>query len=67
MTRIRILRLLEYVYEDSERAEKDMELWQVPAIGTQRHGNMIIKSTILADLNFESPTENNVESENDNG
>lgn len=52
---IRILRLLEYIYEDNERAEKDQELWQVPAIGTQRHGRMTIKSTILTDLDFKSP------------
>lgn len=61
---IRILRLLEYIYEDNESAEKDQALWQVPAIGTQRHGNMVIKSTILTDLNFEKANE---ESEKENG
>lgn len=64
---IRILRLLEYIYEDNERAEKDQGLWQVPAIGTQRRGNMIIKSTILTDLNFENPNEDSIESEKSNG
>jgi hypothetical protein len=59
---IRILRLLVYSYEDAERAEKDQELWQIPAIGTRRCGSMIIKSTILTDLNFEN-AESNVESE----
>lgn len=60
---VRILRLLEYIYDTPERAEKDQELWQVPAIGSQRHGTMVIKSTILTDLNFD----NNDESENNHG
>lgn len=49
---IRILRIMEYVYEDNARAEEDMARWQVPPIGTSCHGNMTIKSTIITDLNF---------------
>jgi hypothetical protein len=49
---IRVLRILEYVYADNKRAEEDMARWQVPATGTQRHGNMIIRSSIITDLDF---------------
>jgi hypothetical protein len=49
---IRVLRILEYVYADNKRAEEDMARWQVPAIGTRRHGNMIIRSSIITDLDF---------------
>jgi hypothetical protein len=49
---IRILRLLEYVYESNERAEEDMSRWKIPPVGTSRHGNMTIKSAIVTDFNF---------------
>lgn len=32
-SKVRILRLLEYVYEDGERAQQDMQGWHVPAQG----------------------------------
>jgi hypothetical protein len=60
---VRILRLLEYVYEDAEMAETDMTRWQMPAIGTKRIGYMSIKSTILADLNFEGTELGNTNTE----
>lgn len=50
---IRILRLLEYTYEDNERAEEDIGRWQIPAIGTSRHGNMTIRSAIITDFNYQ--------------
>jgi hypothetical protein len=59
----RILRLLEYVYEDAKTAEADMARWQMPAIGTKRIGFMSIKSTILTDLNFEGPELDNTTTE----
>jgi hypothetical protein len=49
---IRILRIIEYTYADNQRAEEDMQRWQVPPIGSRRHGNMTIRSTIITDLNF---------------
>jgi hypothetical protein len=52
---IRILRLLEYVYDDEARAEEDMARWQVPPVGSRRHGNMTIRSSIITDFNFEPP------------
>lgn len=50
---IRVLRIIEYTYDNNQRAEEDMARWQVPAIGTRRHGNMTIRSTIITDLNFD--------------
>jgi hypothetical protein len=45
---------MEYLYEDTETAERDMAQWQIPAIGTKQFGGQkIIKSTILTNLNFE--------------
>ena len=53
---IRVLRILEYTYESNERAEEDMQRWQVPAVGSQRHGDMTIRSSVITDLNFQEET-----------
>jgi len=50
--KIRVLRLIEYVYDSQERADADQARWQIPAIGWRRAGDMMIRSTILTDLNF---------------
>lgn len=52
MPKIRVLRLIEYVYDTQERADADQGRWQMPAIGWRRVGDMMIRSTIIADLNF---------------
>ncbi len=52
MAKVRILRLLEYIYDNQERAEEDQKHWQIPAIETRQQGNTVIKSTILTDLNW---------------
>jgi hypothetical protein len=52
---IRILRILEYIYDDDDRAEEDMACWKIPPMGSQRHGNMTIRSAIITDFNFEPP------------
>jgi hypothetical protein len=49
---VRVLRILEYIYYDNARAEEDMARWQVPPVGTRRHGNMMIKSAVITQLNF---------------
>jgi hypothetical protein len=36
---IRVLRILEYVYEDFEQQEEDMKNWTTPAWGARRFGN----------------------------
>ena len=51
---IRILRLMEYVYETNDRAQKDMERWEIPANGAKNFGGMVIKSSIITDLNHEA-------------
>jgi hypothetical protein len=56
MVPIRVLRLIEYVYDTPERAEADRQHWQIPPIGTRRHGDMVIRSTILEDLDWKGPT-----------
>lgn len=50
--KIRVLRLIEYVYDSQERADADQARWQIPAISWRRAGDMMIRSTILTDLNF---------------
>lgn len=52
---IRVLRLIEYVYDNSEIADKDMSNWKLPAIGEAPLGpnqGKRIRSTTLIDLNF---------------
>jgi len=44
---IRVLRLIEYTYEDMERAERDMANWGMPASGTKSVPGMTIRSAIL--------------------
>jgi hypothetical protein len=63
---IRVLRLIEYTYEDNTRAEEDMARWQIPPIGSRRHGNMTLRSTIITDLNYEPIAEDDAESETEN-
>jgi hypothetical protein len=59
---VRVLRLIEYVYEDAETAEKDMANWNAPAIGSvPRVGpNKRIRSTILTDLDWGEALDNRV-------
>jgi hypothetical protein len=53
---VRVLRLMEYVYEDLEAAHRDMEHWQVQ--GTYHPGGMRrISSTVLLNPTpYEEPT-----------
>lgn len=44
--KIRVLRVLEYVYDDSETMIKDMERWQVQ--GVERHNGATIRSVTLS-------------------
>jgi hypothetical protein len=59
---IRVLRLMEYVYETPEQAQEDMERWQVPSNGskvfTPKSGKVIRSSTII-DLNYEADDRTN--------
>lgn len=53
---IRVLRLLEYVYDSAEIAEQDMSKWGVPAIGSapiSKSTGKQIRSTILTNLSWE--------------
>jgi hypothetical protein len=56
MPKIRILRLLEYVYDNPERAQKDQERWQVPANGSRLTGDMIVRSSIITDMHYVEET-----------
>lgn len=47
---IRVLRLLEYEYENENHAKMSMENWGVPATGVVRFGSTVIKSATLTDL-----------------
>lgn len=49
---IRILRIIEYIYEDEETAEDDMSRWNAPAIGIipRLNSKKRIRSTIIQDL-----------------
>lgn len=58
--KIRVLRLLEYIYDTPDRMIDDMARWQVQ--GTKRYGNMTIHSTTLSP---EILTEENVHTPND--
>lgn len=53
MSKVRVLRIIEYIYDTPEQAELDMAKWQMPAIGTRcLGGGKILKSAIITDLNF---------------
>lgn len=57
---IRILRLIEYVYDTPLTAEKDMAGWHAPPIGAVEAGpHKSIRSTILTNLDHQehAPTE----------
>jgi hypothetical protein len=56
---IRVLRIMEYEYEDNERAKQDMARWQIPANGSKRQGGMVIRSAIIIDLNSQ-PTKDEI-------
>jgi hypothetical protein len=58
VARVRLLRILEYVYESPEDADRDMKLWQIPAIGARRTWrDGYIRSTLITDLAWPSPQE----------
>jgi hypothetical protein len=46
---IRVLRVMEYWYEDLEAANADMALWHVPPTGDKKFGpaTALIKSTVM--------------------
>jgi hypothetical protein len=52
MAKIRVLRLLEYVYDNQARADEDQARWQTPAAGSFIASGMMIRSAIITDLNF---------------
>ena len=46
--RIRVVRILEYIYDDVDHMDNDMSHWAVPANGTKRYGTRdYIKSAVL--------------------
>jgi hypothetical protein len=45
--KIRVLRVLEYVYDDVEEMERDMSHWQLGATGTRTNRGGIVRSTVL--------------------
>lgn len=47
---VRILRLLEYHFEDNESAEASMNRWAVPTNGSIIFGRNVIRSAIISDL-----------------
>ncbi len=50
---IRVLRLIEYVYDTPDEAQKDMERWGVPANGSYSpNPSKSIRSAIISDLNW---------------
>lgn len=52
---IRVLRLIEYEYNDTKMAENDMSRWQHPAIGSRVYGiGKVVRSTVLQNLDFDS-------------
>ena len=54
MSKVRVLRLIEYTYDTPQRAEEDMAKWQMPANGTRYlGGGKVLRSAIITDLNFE--------------
>lgn len=57
---IRVLRIIEYIYEDAKTAEQDMRNWNAPAdgmISMGSHSKMQIRSTTITDLDFEFDSE----------
>ena len=49
--KIRVLRVLEYVYDTPERMADDLTRWHVPPTATVRHGSMSIRSaTFLPEI-----------------
>lgn len=54
--KVRILRLLEYIYDTPERAQKDQERWQIPANGSRISGDMVVRSAIIIDMSYMEET-----------
>lgn len=54
---VRVLRLLEYVYPNHERAEEDMNRWCIPADGTKPFGTVKISSTTMSVRTYTSDEE----------
>jgi len=53
--KIRVLRVLEYLYDDVERMTEDMERWAVPQTGVKQVSGMAIRSaTFPASLLLET-------------
>lgn len=52
---IRVLRVIEYTYDDAEDAERDMGHWKLAANGTMMVSgrSIVIKSAIITDLDFQ--------------
>lgn len=52
--KIRVLRVLEYTYDDAEKMADDIARWHVGAVGTVNHNRMSIKSaTFLPEIEGE--------------
>lgn len=49
---VRVLRLLEYTYENQELADADMARWGTPANGTRTGlaGQQVIRSSVIVDF-----------------
>jgi len=47
MSKFRVLRLLEYTYDTAERMADDMSRWTIPANGSHRAGQLVIRSAVL--------------------
>jgi hypothetical protein len=62
MTKYRVIRILEYVYDTPERMLDDQKHWQASAGirdygGTQRYGSMTIRFAVLPPEAFEEEAE----------
>lgn len=44
---IRVMRLLEYQFDDYEQAEENMRHWAVPPFGSKQFGKRVIYSAML--------------------
>ena len=49
MSKVRVIRLLEYTYDSFESAERDMQNWHVPASGSVvlLNGSEVVRSSVI--------------------
>jgi hypothetical protein len=48
MSKVRVIRLMEYEYDSFETADRDMKQWQVPSSGARSFGtHEVIRSSVI--------------------